>query len=370
MSDNPVLTFRFRLNHGDFQVALAHDMRLAGITALFGHSGSGKTTVLRVLAGLEARADGHVTYDGVAWQSDEPRRIFVPPHERAVGYVFQDARLFPHLNVVGNLTFAEARSRSRASVTDIDTVIGHLDLEPLLERRPESLSGGEQQRVAVARALLTRPRLLLLDEPLSALDTQRKAEILPYIARLPEHFGVPVIYVTHSVDEVAYLADNMIVLSRGRKVADGPVDQTLARLDLGPATGRFEAGVVLGATIVKHDIEYRLSELSLGGASIYVPMIDADPGAQVRLRVRARDVILAKERPKQVSSRNILQGKIVEVVEEPDTPFAETLVEISGGLIRARLTRRSAADLGLAPGVPVFALVKSISLAGGNTAVR
>lgn len=370
MSDDPVLTFRFRLSHGAFQVALAHDMRLAGITALFGHSGSGKTTVLRVLAGLEAGADGHIAFDGDVWQSEAPERSFVPSHQRAVGYVFQDARLFPHLSVAGNLAFAESRSRARKSLTDFETVVGRLDLEPLLERRPESLSGGEQQRVAVARALLTRPRLLLMDEPLSALDTPRKAEILPYIARLPEQFGVPVIYVTHSVDEVAYLADEMIVLSKGRKVADGPVGETLARLDLGPATGRFEAGVVLEGTVARHDTEYRLTELSLGGSPIHVPMIDAGAGARVRLRVRARDVILATQRPEQVSSRNILEGTILEVVEEADTPFAETLVEIPGGLIRARLTRRSVADLGLAPGVPVFALVKSISLAGGITGVR
>jgi molybdate transport system ATP-binding protein len=209
-----------------------------------------------------------------------------------------------------------------------------------------------------------------MDEPLSALDTPRKAEILPYIARLPEQFGVPVIYVTHSVDEVAYLADDMIVLSKGRKVADGPVGETLARLDLGPATGRFEAGVVLEAIVAGHDAEYRLTELNLGGAPIFVPMIEAAAGARVRLRVRARDVILATRRPEQVSSRNILEGNILEVVEEAETPFAETLVEIPGGLIRARLTRRSVADLGLAPGVPVYALVKSITLAGGITGVR
>ncbi|KUO54271.1 MAG: hypothetical protein APF80_06180 [Alphaproteobacteria bacterium BRH_c36] len=370
MSDDAVLSFRFRLSHGAFQVALAHDMRLAGITALFGHSGSGKTTVLRVLAGLESRADGHIAFDGAVWQGEQPRRSFVPPHERAVGYVFQDARLFPHLTVAGNLAFAESRSRNRAAVSNFETVVGRFDLEPLLERRPESLSGGELQRVAVARALLARPRLLLMDEPLSALDTPRKAEILPYIARLPEQFGVPVIYVTHSVDEVAYLADEMIVLSKGRKVADGPVGETLARLDLGPATGRFEAGVVLKATVVGHDTEYRLTRLDLGGAQIEVPMLDAAPGARVRMRLRARDVILATKRPEQLSSRNIIEGRIVEVVEEPSTPFAETLVEIPGGLIRARLTRRSVADLGIAPGVAVFALVKSISLVGGIIAVK
>lgn len=370
MSDKPLLTFRFRLRHGDFEAALAHDVRLAGITALFGHSGSGKTTVLRVLAGLESRAEGSVAFDGEVWQDEEAPRRFAPPHERAVGYVFQDAHLFPHLDVSGNLAFAEARSRQRAPVTDRDTVISRFDLKPLIERKTGSLSGGERQRVAIARALLARPRLLLLDEPLSALDTPRKAEILPYIARLPEEFGVPVIYVTHSVDEVAYLADEMIVLSKGRKVADGPVGETLARLDLGPATGRFEAGVVLNAKVVGHDREYRLTTLELGGAPLEVPLIEADPGRRVRLRLRARDVTLATKRPEELSARNILEGRIVEILEEPETTYAETLVEVPGGLIRARLTRRSVADLGLAPGNTVFALVKSISLVGGITAAR
>ncbi|MBU2580151.1 MAG: molybdenum ABC transporter ATP-binding protein [Alphaproteobacteria bacterium] len=370
MSDKPLLTFRFRLRHTDFEAALAHDMRLADITALFGHSGSGKTTVLRVLAGLESRAEGLVTFDGEIWQSESPDRKFVPPHARAVGYVFQDARLFPHLDVAGNLAFAEARSRNRRALSDLDTVIARFDLEPLLQRRPDKLSGGEQQRVAIARALLARPRLLLLDEPLSALDTPRKAEILPYIARLPAQFGVPVIYVTHSVDEVAYLADEMIVLSKGRKVADGPVGETLARLDLGPATGRFEAGVVLEASVVCHDREYRLTTLDLGGAPIEVPLIESQPGQRVRLRLRARDVTLATKRPEALSARNILEGRIVEIAEEAETTYAETLVQIPGGLIRARLTRRSVADLALAPGTTVYALIKSISLVGGITAAR
>lgn len=370
MSDKPVLTFRFRLHYGDFGLALAHDMRLTGITALFGHSGSGKTTVLRVLAGLEKRAEGTVAFDGQVWQSENPGDSFVPAHNRAVGYVFQDARLFSHLTVAGNLAFAETRSRNRAPVTDFETVVERFDLQPLIDRRPESLSGGEQQRVAIARALLARPRLLLLDEPLSALDTPRKAEILPYIARLPEQFGVPVIYVTHSVDEVAYLADEMIVLSKGRKVADGPVGETLARLDLGPVTGRFEAGVVLAAKVLEHDHEYRLTTLDIGGSQLEVPLIAAAAGQEVRLRLRARDVTLATKRPEQVSSRNVLEGSIVEIQEEPETTYAETLVQVEGGLIRARLTRRSVADLNLTPGVKVFALVKSISLVGGITAAR
>ncbi len=370
MSDDPVLSFRFKLRVGDFEVALAHDMALAGITALFGHSGSGKSSTLRVLAGLESRAEGWVSFDGTPWQAPPPDKVFVPPYERCVGFVFQDAALFPHLNVSGNLAFAERRACIRGNTTDLAKVVDRLDLEPLLERNPQSLSGGERQRVALGRALLTRPRLMLMDEPMSALDTRLKAEILPYIAQLPKEFGVPVIYVTHSVDEVAYLADNMIVLSKGRKLADGPVAETLARLDLGPATGRFEAGVVLEAKVAGHDDEFHLSELDLGGSRLFVPAIKASPGTPVRFRVRARDVILARVRPEQVSSRNILEGKILEVAGEPDTPFAETLVEIPGGVIRARLTRASVADLELTPGTQVFALIKSISLVGSVATER
>ncbi|MCH9806212.1 MAG: molybdenum ABC transporter ATP-binding protein [Alphaproteobacteria bacterium] len=370
MSDNPVLSFRFRLRFEDFEVALAHDMRLVGITALFGHSGSGKSSTLRVLAGLETEADGTISFDGEPWQSPAPDNVFIPPHQRCVGFVFQDAALFPHLSVAGNLAYAESRACQRQNTTDLAKVVDRLDLEPLLQRHPTSLSGGERQRVALGRALLTRPRLMLLDEPMSALDTRRKAEILPYIAGLPAEFGVPVIYVTHSVDEVAYLADTMIVLSKGRKVADGPVAQTLARLDLGPATGRFEAGVVLDARIEGHDREFYLTNLDVGGATLSVPLVDAAIGTPVRLRIRARDVILARVEPKQISSRNVLRGTIQEIAEEPETPFAETLVDVPGGVIRARLTRASVADLELSPGTPVYALIKSISLVGSVAAIR
>lgn len=366
MSDKPVLSFKFRLRHPGFELALAHDMALAGITALFGHSGSGKTTVLRVLAGLEESADGWVSFDGEPWQTPAPDNVFVPPHNRAIGYVFQDARLFPHLSVKGNLDFASKRASQRENGTDFETVIGRLDLEDLLTRRTHSLSGGERQRVAVARALLTKPRLMLMDEPMSALDSRRKAEILPYIAKLPQDFGVPVIYVTHSVDEVASLADTMIVLSKGRKVADGPVTDTLARIDLGPATGRFEAGVVLDATVTGYDKEYQLTRLDVSGTDFTLPLAKAVPsGTKVRLRVRARDVTLATQKPELTSSRNIFEGHVVEIIEEPDTPFAETLVEIPGGRLRARITRRSAVELGLKPGAKVFAQVKSTSLTGG-----
>ena len=369
MWDDPVLSLDIRIGIAAFELAVEHELPLAGITALFGHSGSGKTTLLRILAGLERGAEGSIAFNGEVWQATAPLKVFVPTELRNVGYVFQDARLFPHMTVAGNLTYAEQRARRRGNAIDSATVYARFGLKPLMDRHPATLSGGERQRVAIARALLTKPRLLLMDEPLSALDARRKAEILPYISRLPTDFGVPVVYVTHSVDEVAYLADTMVVLSEGSKLAAGPVAETLARLDLGPATGRFEAGVLLEATVVQHDKLYHLTELALGGAALFVPLMDAAPGTGIRLRVRARDVVLAIRRPVEISSRNILSGKILEIVEEPQTAFAETLVEVEGGRLRARLTRQAVAELNLHGGAEVYAMIKSISLAGGVSTV-
>jgi len=354
------LTVDARVAFGSFELRLSDRFALEGITALFGPSGCGKSTLLRIIAGLERKARGQIRFDGETWLDDETR-TFVPPHKRGVGYMFQDARLFPHLSVEGNLRYAARRSAGVTSLIDFASVVGALDLANLLPRRPTSLSGGERQRVAIGRTLLTRPRLLLMDEPLAALDMQRKAEILPYIERLPEAFGVPVIYVTHAIDEVARLAQKMIVLTAGRKVADGPVTEILERLDLQPVTGRFEAGVVLNARVVAHDAAFQLTRLDHHGQSIDMPMVDMSIGTEVRLRVRARDVSLATERPKSISVRNILAGRIVQIEQEAETAFAETLVDIGGARLRARITRAAVAELGLAPGTPVFALVKSIA---------
>ncbi len=363
-----------RIAFEKFDLDLSHCFALEGITALFGPSGCGKSTLLRIIAGLQHDARGRIAFADEAWH-DDTSRTFVPAHKRGVGYVFQDTRLFPHLSVKGNLRYADKRSAGLKSPIDFAHVVTALDLSDLLTRHPASLSGGEKQRVAIGRTLLTRPRLLLMDEPLAALDIQRKAEILPYIERLPGAFGVPVIYVTHAIDEVARLAQRMVVLNAGRKVADGPVTDVLERLDLQPATGRFEAGVVLTARIVGHDAAFRLTRLDHHGQSIDMPMVDLPIGSEVRLRVRARDVSLAIERPKGISVRNILEGSIVQIEEEPETAFAETLVDIGGGRLRARITRAAVAELSLAPGMPVFALVKSIAfdrraLFGGQTAVH
>jgi molybdate transport system ATP-binding protein len=350
-----------RIAFADFTLDVSHRFAMDGITALFGPSGGGKSTLLRIISGLEAGAEGRIAFGDETWL-DTKAGIFMPAHRRGVGYVFQDARLFPHLSVEGNLRYAARRSTGVDKRIDLDGVTAALDLQPLLSRRPGTLSGGERQRVAIGRTLLTRPRLLLMDEPLANLDVQRRAEILPYIERLPGTFGMPVIYVTHAIDEVARLAQRMVVLAAGRTIADGPVTEVLERLDLQPATGRFEAGVVLAARIAGHDTRFRLTRLDHHGQPIDMPMVDLPVGTEIRLRVRARDVSLATVRPTGISVRNILSGVISQIEEEPDTAFAETLVDLGGAKLRARVTRAAVADLALAPGMPVFALVKSVAL--------
>lgn len=356
-----MLDFHVSRSFGGFSLDVEAAIEPAGITALFGHSGCGKSTLLRVIAGLDRHARGHVRFNGDLWQ-DDARDSFVPAERRGVGYVFQDARLFPHLSVAGNLAFAEKRSRAVATTPTMTDVVDAFDLSPLLCQCVTSLSGGERQRVAIARTLLARPRLLLLDEPLSALDGRRKGDIMPYIAALPARFSLPVIYVTHAVEEVAHLADRMVLMSRGRIVAKGPVADILSRLDLGPLTGRFEAGALLDAQIVGHDTRYAMTRLDFRGQRLLIPDTGGAIGQTVRLRLRARDVSLATGRLEGISIRNQLSGTVREIAEEAETAYAEVLVDVAGAGVRARITRLAVAELGLAIGMPVTVLVKSIAL--------
>ena len=352
------LSVDIRLARPGFGMAVAHEFAAGGITALFGRSGAGKSTLLRVIAGFEPKAQGMVRFGGAVWQD---ARRFVAPHRRGVGFVWQDTRLFGHLSVAGNLRYAARRAPDAASVVRGEDVIGALHISPLMERRPATLSGGERQRVAIARALLSGPEVLLLDEPLAALDLKARAAILPLIARLPRAFGLPVIHVTHSVGEVAQLADRMLVLSGGRVIAAGGVAECLGSADILPATGRFEAGVMLEARVIGHDPGLRMSYAALGGHVLDIPGVSLAEGETVRLRIRARDVSVAVKKPEGLSIRNILPGRVVELAADPGTAFAETLIDIGAGRIRARLTRASVADLGLCEGMEVFALIKSVS---------
>jgi molybdate transport system ATP-binding protein len=350
---------RFRVERGNFSLDI--DLRLPGhgITALFGHSGSGKTTCLRAMAGLERAPGGLFAIDGEVWQ-DEARGIFMPTYRRALGYVFQEASLFPHLSVRGNMEFGLRRAAAAKRGFDVVAVAELLGIGGLLDRLPASLSGGERQRVAIARALLAAPRLLLMDEPLAALDLKRKQEILPYLERLHDELSIPVIYVSHSPDEVARLADHLVLLDEGRVVASGSLAETLARTDLPPAF-TDDAGVVL-ETIVSGQTADDLSQLDFAGGCIYVGRRAEAPGSHLRCRIHARDVSLALEKPRASSILNILPATVT-AVAATDTPghvLVQMLVEQTPLL--ARITERSRRELGVAPGLPVWAQIKAVAL--------
>ncbi|MEO1720677.1 MAG: molybdenum ABC transporter ATP-binding protein [Pseudomonadota bacterium] len=356
----------FRGSVGSFPIDVAFDVPMSGVTALFGPSGSGKTTVLRCIAGL-TQLTGRFSIGDETWQDDTASAPFQPAHVRPVGYVFQDARLFSHLDVRRNLMFGARRAR-RASPSHhapdaiaFDDVVALLDLGDLLERAVDKLSGGEQQRVSIARALLSRPRILLMDEPLSGVDRARKDEVLPYIEQLSRALSIPVIYVSHDIAEVSRLADWMVLMARGRVTAQGPLDALLSRLDLNPDTGRFEAGVVITARVTGVDDDYRSAVLDFEGEQLLVPGLTPQMGASVRLRIRARDVAIAIERPTGLSIRNIVSGEIVSLVAEPDSAFAEVLIAVGQQRLRARLTRHAVDELGLVIGTPAYALIKSVA---------
>lgn len=355
------LQIRADLAFSDFTLNVDEAISLSGITALFGPSGGGKSTMLRILAGLERRASGSVIFEGNVW-ADSAEGAFVPPHRRPVGLVFQDGRLFPHLSVAGNLKFAEKRSPAEKRPIRFDRVVEALDLGALLERKPSGLSGGEKQRVALGRTILSQPELLLLDEPLSALDVRRKGELLPFIEMVPDVFDIPAIFVSHAVDEVARLADQAIILVDGQVAAKGPLPDIFQQMDTQGFTGNFEAGAVIEARVTAHDQEYQLTLLELDGAKLQMPMVSSlNPGDEVRLRIRARDVSLALSKPSDISIRNCLPAVIEAVRAEADTAFAEVLVRVGQQAIRSRITRQSAVELKLAAGGQVFALVKSVS---------
>lgn len=353
------LTLDVILRRTGFTLEARQRVSWTGIAALFGPSGSGKTTLLRLVAGLEREARGTVALDGETWQD---ARRFEPPHRRRVGYVFQDGRLFAHLDVEHNLRFALARastaSSGRARI-GFDEIVTALDLGALLARRTSSLSGGEQQRVAIARALLSQPRLLLMDEPLSSLDSARKREILPYIERLPATFGVPVLYVTHSLDEVARLASSVVLVGAGRIVATGGVAEIFERPDLAPFTGGAEAGAVLRVRVTEHS--NGIATLTLGSERLRVPMPALAVGTDLPLRIHARDVAIATRRPSHLSIRNVLAGRILRI-ERETALNADVVIDVAGQHLRSRITLDALDELGLAPDQEVFALIKSVAL--------
>ena len=348
----------FRLDWPGFTLDAALDLPRRGVTAVFGQSGCGKTTLLRCIAGLE-RGAGRLEVNGEVWQ-DAGR--FVPTHLRPLGYVFQDARRFAHLDVGRNLDFGMRRNRG-AAMPGRDPIIELLGLGPLLERMPERLSGGEQQRVAIARALLTAPRLLLMDEPLASLDHARKQEILPYLERLRDELEIPVIYVSHAADEVARLADHIVVMEDGHTVAQGPLAETLARVDLPIRLGE-DAGAVFEATVAERDAEWHLARVEFDGGELWVRDSGAAIGKRVRLRILARDVSIAASRHDDVSIMNMLPATVAAHAGEDHPALVMVQLRVGGTALLARLTRRSAQRLDLAPGRRVWAQIKAVALIG------
>ncbi len=332
----------------------------APIVALFGRSGSGKTTLVEAIAGLAKPDRGRIVIGGRTL-FDAAQGIDVPPEARRVGYVFQDALLFPHLTVRANLAYGERLTPPADRFIDRERVIALLGLASLLERRPRTLSGGEKQRVAIGRALLASPRILLMDEPLAALDAMRKSEILRYIELLRDELRLPIVYVSHAIEEVTRLADHLVLVSDGRTVAEGPVAELLGREDLKPHTGRFEAGAVVEARVTGHDLAYGLTTLAFDGGTLVVPNADALVGEPVRVRIRARDVAIALAPPTGLSIRNVLEGTVASIGAEFGA-LVEVTIDVGGTPVVARITRKAADDLALAPGLRAYALVKAVSI--------
>jgi len=323
-----------------------------GVTALFGRSGSGKSSLVDIVAGLIRPQRGKVVVDGQTLV-DTARGVFVPKHRRRIGYVFQDSRLFPHLSVRQNLLYGRWFSRGPGGAAgDFGSIVELLGIGPLAERKPDSLSGGEKQRVAIGRALLAHPKMLLMDEPLASLDEQRRAEILPYIERLRD-IGVPILYVSHAVTEVARLATTVVMLSEGKVTAIGPV------LDILPLAEASDGGSVLDAVVARHDETFQLTTLASPAGELQVPRLVAAVGTQVRAYIRSRDVMLALHQPHEVSALNVLAGTVSQIL--PSGAQADVRLDCNGAMVMARLTAKSVQRLALAPGRPVFAVIKSVS---------
>jgi molybdate transport system ATP-binding protein len=340
------------------QMDIAFKAPTPGVTVLFGPSGAGKSTVIAAVAGLlrpdacRVEVDGHVLADTGAG-------VWLPPERRGVGLVFQDARLFPHMSVATNLRFGQRRAAP--GPVRFDDVVELLGIAALLTRRPHTLSGGERQRVAIGRALLAQPRLLLMDEPLASLDDARKAEILPYLTRLKTALRLPVIYVTHSPDEVNRLADTMVLLKAGYVVASGALPEIAARADL-PLAERDDAGALLLCRVVDNDVARQLTRLEGGGASFWVPLLDARLHEVRRIRIPAREVILAGRPPEAISLHNIVPGMVRRIAAEPERRSVLVEIALPTGALLSRVTPDAITRLGLSQGGPVLALIKSTSI--------
>ena len=357
-----MLDIRIKHRQGDFDINVGFRSEEVGVTALFGSSGAGKTSVVNMVAGLVRPDEGHIIVNDRCL-FDSKTSVNVPPEKRRMGYIFQEGRLFPHLSVRSNLTYGMRLTPHAQRYVNFDQVVQLLGIEHLIDRRPARLSGGEKQRVAIGRALLTSPSLLLMDEPLASLDGARKSELLPFIARLSREFSVPILYVSHALDEILNLADAMVILDSGRAVAAGGIEDLMSRRDLQCLASLTDCGAVIPTMVELHDETVGLTHLRFPGGVLKVPRFDAPTGARVRVRIEARNVAIAMVPPEQISIQNVLPGK-VEEISAGDGPLVDVRLNIGCPLL-ARITSRALQGLGLMPGQQVFALIKSVAISRG-----
>lgn len=345
-----------------FTLDVAIEMGSAGVLALFGRSGCGKTTLVNVIAGLIKADSSYIQIDGVVLE-DSDSRVYVDAERRQIGYVFQDARLFPHLSIVENLSYGLRRAKMQPPRMTFSSVIALLGLEHLLDRRPHQLSGGERQRVALGRALLSQPRVLLLDEPLASLDAARREEVLPYLERLRDDLSIPMIYVSHQFDEVLRLATHVVLMAEGRSIAQGPLEVISLHPEMRAIVGADAIGAVIGGVIESADEQTGLTAVRIGRNRLNVSLRGARPGAHVRIQLLARDLILATVRPEAVSVRNILEGTVARIVaDDADTDLVH--IDLGGAAVLSRVTRAASTALLLQEGMTVWVLVKSVSIRG------
>ncbi len=355
-----MLDLAVRKDLGAFRLSAAFACETVGIVALFGRSGAGKSTLVNLLAGLLRPDAGHITVNGERL-FDSARGIDLPPERRRIGYVFQEGRLFPHYAVRGNLLYGRRRAPDDGQALSLDRVVELLGIGHLLRRRPRDLSGGEKQRVALGRALLSNPRLLLMDEPLASLDQPRKEEILPFIERLRDELRIPIVYVSHAMDEIIRLADTLVLLNDGEIAAVGPVEDLTSRLDLRPLTGRYEAGAALPVTVAEQDTRFGLTILAFAGGKLTVPGLELPVGTELRVRIRARDVALARTPPADCSILNVLRATVTEFGAEAG-PLVDLRLDVAGAPLWARVTAKSVAALELRRGSEVYALIKAVAV--------
>ncbi|MGZ8214183.1 MAG: molybdenum ABC transporter ATP-binding protein [Methylosarcina sp.] len=356
---NQTIAARFVLDYGTFRLDVDLHLPGSGISVLFGPSGSGKTTFLRCIAGLERPPQGRLMVNGKVWQDSESG-VFLPTHQRALGYVFQQANLFPHLSVYGNLCFGLKRIGRKSAEAGLEQTVELLGIGHLLDRMPERLSGGEKQRVGIARALVLKPDILLMDEPLAALDYQRKQEIMPYLARLHQELDIPVLYVTHAQQEVAKLADHLVIMNEGRALAAGSMAETLSRIDL-PQAEDHQASMVWEGRIAAHEAEYHLTRVDCGGTELSMTLIDGAIGSKVRVQIYARDVSIILEAPHATSILNVLPATITGMA---DNRKGQTVLRLKVGTLPllAHITLKSRQLLNLLVGQGIFAQIKGTSI--------